>query len=139
MLEIVRVDDSSELDGLVVRYQFRVKDETRAPTFPKGEIRASRHGVVLAGPFFPMNPAAARLVQAALERAWLQADYMAWAFERTGRDIALTEAEINMVREQLKRIEQASAKNGSAQQQPSKPDDGSEQKGDQQDQPHQAQ
>jgi hypothetical protein len=105
MLQIIRLDDTSEIDGLVVRYQFRVTDEKRAPRFPKGEIRASRHGVVLAGPFFPMNPAAARLVQAALERAWLQADYMAWAYERTGRDVALTEAELSKVRARLAELE----------------------------------
>ncbi|MBN1680140.1 MAG: hypothetical protein JW966_07600 [Anaerolineae bacterium] len=104
MFEIVRIDDYAELDGLVVCYQFRVTDNKRAPRFSKGEIRASRHGVVLAGPFFPMNPAAARLVQAALERAWLQADYMAWAWERTGRDVALSEKELTMVRLRLRGI-----------------------------------
>jgi hypothetical protein len=108
MLEIIRRDDLTELDGLVVRYLFRVSDEKRAPDFPKGEIRASRHGVRLMGPFFPMNPAAARLVQVALERAWLQADYMAWAWERTGRDVALSEAELNMVRVRLRQLAQAS-------------------------------
>jgi hypothetical protein len=103
MLEIVRVDDTNEKNVVVIRYQFRVTSTKGQSTFPKGEIRASRHGVVLAGPFFPMNPAAARLVQAALERAWLQADYMAWAYERTGRDLVLTEAQINQARARLRR------------------------------------
>jgi hypothetical protein len=106
MLEIIRLDDLTEIDGMVVRYQFRVSDEKRAPNFPKGEIRASRHGVMLVGPFFPMNTAAARLVQAALERAWLQADYMAWAWARSGKNIALSERELSMAQTWLRKTVQ---------------------------------